>query len=417
MQMGGGWVLSISSERDRATVLNTESGLRTTHRFPCKMDTLLPLWANDVIAFYLKAPEIRQVVVFNIEDKKWYLQDLNEATTFANPVVGPQEASYEFGRFLYIFSTLAKKWSTLELKQGKVKNLVRFDDQQTGKRTLQEGTILHIYDPKTGEWTHNDTNGPDVETPKPSATKDNGPGPEPKPAADRPAVANPQTPQPRIITLGGELFLVISAELDRLTMINASTQERKTLRLPKGMTEIVPIDSGGSIEGLHMKGPQLSRVCFYDRYAAKWFEHELKETATEVWPMMSPTINGQIPMVGLWLKGPGFTRLDLFDAQRNQWVTQDLRELAKGEVSPVISSSTAIYRIGRFLYIYSAVAGKWSVLELKREDPALQDLGQGGGRMENLGASGKLMVTDGDVIHIYDVKTGDWTHIDTKDEK
>jgi hypothetical protein len=32
-------------------------------------------------------------------------------------------------------------------------------------------------------------------------------------------------------------------------------------------------------------------------------------------------------------------------------------------------------------------------------------------------ASGKMIIADGDVIHMYDVKTGEWTEIDTKDEK
>ena len=76
----------------------------------------------------------------------------------------------------------------------------------------------------------------------------------------------------------------------------------------------------------------------------------------------------------------------------------------------MVTSTTATYSVGRFLYKYSAIAKKWSVLELKREIPAASGFVQAGG-------DDKTVIPDGDVIHVYDPKTGDWTHIDTKDDK
>lgn len=71
------------------------------------------------------------------------------------------------------------------------------------------------------------------------------------------------------------------------------------------------------------------------------------------------------------------------------------------------------YRIGRFFYVFSVQAKKWGILELNRDPgPEFQYLPRMGKSQ-----TGKWMVPEGDLIHIYDPKTGEWTHIDTKEEK
>jgi RNA polymerase sigma factor (sigma-70 family) len=415
-QMVGGWVVSISGERDRVTVLNTETGLRTTHRFPSKMNTLVPVCSSGVIAFYLKAPEIRQVVVFNFGDKKWYTQDLKESTTEASPVVGPQEARYELGRFLYIFSARANKWSILELKSGKVQNLVRFDDQRTDKRIFQEGTILHIYNPRTGEWTHEDTDKPDAEASKPSVPKDDGPRSAPSGSAG----TKPQAPEPVVQTLSADeptLFAVISAERDRVTMIDSQTQKREILRLPKGVKEVTLLDRRRFV-GLSLEGQAITRTAFYDRKAGKWFEHELKDSVSRVTTqIMFVPVNDWPALIGLDLIGPELTQLEVFNSVEKKWIAQPLREPVKGSVGASMSREAVIYRVGRDIYIYSTIAKKWAALELKQGYQEIESGENGSAVLPRLADNGKLVVPEADVMHIYDVKTGDWTHIDTKNDK
>jgi RNA polymerase sigma factor (sigma-70 family) len=453
-QLGGGWVVSIPREQDRVTVLNTETGFRSTHRFPSKLTRIMPVW-NGSLAFVLEGPEVQQILVWSFDDKKWYPQDLKEPVTEASPAVDLEEVIYEIDRFFYIFSSQARKWSTLELKRGKAQNILLVKDQQTGKRTYQEGTILHTYDPKTGEWTEFDTDGPDVVNPPAPASKENGTGPGvgAKPNAKIPEVAKPPAPQPVVHTIEGvtPLFVVVSAERDRVTMINSKSQKRETFRLPEAATQIVPI-VGPRLIGLNIMGPRITRVGFYDRRNAKWSEHALKEPATAVGTLFGPSISnvgmmgdqaggfgaggggGGAPggfgagggmgsgrdsqgLVALSLKGAEFTRIDVYDTGTHEWTTQDLREPVKGDFSPIVSMNTVSYRSGRFLYIYSAIARKWSVLELKREDAGMQGLNGPSFLPSYPDASGKMIIADGDVIHMYDVKTGEWTEIDTKDEK
>jgi RNA polymerase sigma factor (sigma-70 family) len=215
---------------------------------------------------------------------------------------------------------------------------------------------------------------------------------------------------PTVMTVGGNptVFAVISANRDRVTMIDSVTRNKATFRIPGGATELIPI-SGAQLVSLIMKGREIRRVGLYDRKAGRWFEHDLGEPATEVQPLMGPT-----GLVGFSVKAPEIRRLLVFDATDGTWAEQALREPAEDSVAPTVSDSMVQHRIGRFFYTYSQPAKKWSVLELK-EDPEFDF----GGKFGNLGlaAGGRMMVPDGDLIHIYDPKTGEWTHIDTKDEK
>ena len=217
------------------------------------------------------------------------------------------------------------------------------------------------------------------------------------------------------MTISGNppLFSVISPGLDRVTMIDSVTGKRATFRVSGQAREIVPID-GGSQVGLWMKGAEIRRVGLYDRRTGRWIEHDLDlgEPATEVMPLMGPSpMMGPSGLVGFTVKAPETRGLLVFDGSEGAWVEQALREPAKGAVGPLMTGSIAQYQIGRFLYLYSQPAKKWSVLELKRGAPAPGVLG-GNSRL----ADGRIMVPDGDLIHIYDPRTGEWAHIDTKDE-
>ena len=71
------------------------------------------------------------------------------------------------------------------------------------------------------------------------------------------------------------------------------------------------------------------------------------------------------------------------------------------------------YQIGRFLYVFSVRAKKCRVLELKTDPGSEASTSHGSAVLPD----GKMMIPEGDLIHIYDAKTGEWTHIDTKDDK
>jgi hypothetical protein len=67
--------------------------------------------------------------------------------------------------------------------------------------------------------------------------------------------------------------------------------------------------------------------------------------------------------------------------------------------------------VGRFFYVYSVPANKWAILELKAAF-----VRNGYGR-DFRPKDGKIVIPEENVIHFFDVKTAEWTHIDTKDEK
>ena len=416
MKLSGTYVLTIPSERDRVTVLNTDTGTRATQRLPQGLTQVVPVVSANQAALLLKGPEVRQIATFDIPDGKWYPYDLQKPTTEVSPVVGHQEVTYQLGRFLYVFSSLAKKWSVLELKQDRGQG--NYFPSNNGKMIIPDGDLIHIYDPKTGEWTHNDTNEPEGET---KALPDAPPPVPPAPSPGKPAPSSGSvrpSAQPIVHTLQGDppTFAVISGERDRVTMIDSATQERSSFRLPKAATEITPVS--GLLESLIIKGPEVTRTALYDRRAKRWYEHDLKEPATEViaWSGSSMMASGKEPYA-LQIKGPEVGQLAVFDTGEKKWVTQDLREPAKGGVAPAVTPTTAAYTVGRFVYIYSIQAKKWSVLELKRPDLVLQGFGGGVPALPNPDGNGKMVLTDGDLIHIYDAKTGEWTHIDTKDDK
>jgi len=164
---GGSSVLVIPPENDRATLLNTETGARSTFR-AAEGAELVAIYTQSMGAVGLKGPGIKRVAAFDSQAGEWYPLDLREpAEGTAYPNVGPDHAIYHVGRFLYVFSSQSKKWATLELKQGAsgYPETVTLDLGQramrggmaNGKMIVTEGDIIHIYTATTGEWTHLDT--------------------------------------------------------------------------------------------------------------------------------------------------------------------------------------------------------------------------------------------------------------------
>ncbi len=163
--------------------------------------------------------------------------------------------------------------------------------------------------------------------------------------------------------VGTPNVLVIAPNMERIMILNTETGARDTYRVPQGATQVTPTfaATGG---GLMMKGPEIRQVV-------------------------------------------------AFDAREGRWYPQDLREPVKDVAYPAVSNEAVLYRLGKFLYVFSIEAKKWSTLELKGEGAENRSFPGG---FAGFG-SGKMILPDGDQIHIYNAKNGEWTHIDTKEER
>ena len=200
-------------------------------------------------------------------------------------------------------------------------------------------------------------------------------GPDPTPSA-KPAAAEakktannprPKPVSPSVIPMSnGDYVLVIAGESNRVIALNTRTGARSALRLSPGVTEIEPQFIGpnfSTVGGLSLKGPEVRQVAAFDYAIGKWYPRDLQEPATSA-----------VPIVG----------------------TQQI-----------------LYPIGRFFYVFSIQARTWSVLELK-SDPGLDPDVL---REMKAPRAGKMIIPEGDLIHLFDTTTGEWTHINTKDDK
>jgi RNA polymerase sigma factor (sigma-70 family) len=428
MQIGYGYVLVIPSERDRVTMIHTGRGIRATHRFPEALTMINPIDSNrkNLMGLYLKGHDLHQVAIFNYEDDKWYSQDLKEPTTEARPTVFDEAAVYQLGRFFYVYSSQAKKWGVLELKQAPA------DPQGngflglggvSGELVVPDGNMIHIYNPETGEWTHTDTNGPEVEAPEPpgAGKADNAPAPTPLPnAANRPLLDGVDAGFPIVVPLKGNpnLVAVVPSSLDRVRMINAETRDYTTFRIPGKLDEVAPVGFGNSGEGvvvLKLRGEGITRTAVFDRKHGGWIEQELAQPVREINPSgltsLMPAIDTSLIAFSIKTGGE-IGELIVYDGKNGVWATQKIREpLMDMSGCPMTrGDSTVSYQTGSDFYIYSSIARKWSTLEFHPNTPDNAD-------QVKPDADGRVTLKDGDTTHVYDPKTGDWTHIDAKAKK
>ena len=139
----------------------------------------------------------------------------------------------------------------------------------------------------------------------------------------------PPAPQPIVHTLNvnsmsGQppLFAVISAERDRVTIIDSGTKQRATFKMPRGATEIIPI-LGSSLVSLDIKGPEVTRAAVYDLKDKRWYEYDLKEPATEVNTVMGGSMRASgVEPTGLGIKGATISRVAVFDRSEKKWISQ-----------------------------------------------------------------------------------------------
>ena len=234
------------------------------------------------------------------------------------------------------------------------------------------------------------------------------------------------------------LLMISSGNRDRITMLNPQTQKRATWRLAHqfqgvmlstgwafpGLTPQELEESrealGGPLVGLTMTGTAIRQVAVFDRQAMAWFEHDLPRAAS----IVQPVTDGRatlVPIACLYNSKPT-DELILFDAQDRTWPTVKLPEPVGGYIPVSVSSrGIASYEAARFLCIYHQGKRKWSILELPAGLPAGRLGGNSGLRAIDKTLrtfrDDKLIVPEGDRVHIYDATTAEWTHININDDK
>ncbi len=160
---------------------------------------------------------------------------------------------------------------------------------------------------------------------------------------------------------GSNKLLVIPAERNQATVIDTGTNQRLTYRDPEG-SKIMPL-IGGNVVGLELQGPHITQAVAFSRTANQWYPLDLKE-------------------------GP-----------------------ADELLNPIVSENEVRYYLGRNLYFFNDLHKRWSTLTLKQ--PIRKNTSSAPGERHE---GSKTMIPEGDTMHIYDSQTGEWTHINLKDE-
>ncbi len=252
---------------------------------------------------------------------------------------------------------------------------------------------------------------------------------------------------PTVQSLGNDLVLVMPAGLDRATVLNTRTGDRKTCRLPGTLTEVIPI-VGHGLMALRFKGPEIRRLAVYNFESGEWASQDLREPAKfQIDPVVGRSIVmyqagpaiycyfgqeakkkwvileakgatsayasvGGVGLMAPLLEGTEIAQVAVMDTATGECFSQDLREPFSGKLTPIEVGGVAAYQAGRFVYAFSRAARKWGILELK--GPARPTvMGQ-----QMLGQQLRgLVIPDGDLIHVFKSDTGEWIHLDTKDDK
>lgn len=146
--------------------------------------------------------------------------------------------------------------------------------------------------------------------------------------------------------------------------------------------------------------PVGDRATFHDFETGRSQSVELtgsKDAPIQVTPMLGPDL------VALALDGSKIHRVAVADLASGTWHPQDLREPVEGRVRPVVAAGLAVYHLGRYVYAYSAAAGRWDVAELPEDLRGRTTVEPGGATVEGHGQ-----------IYTFLPATGRWQHVDVR---
>jgi hypothetical protein len=98
----------------------------------------------------LRGDKISRIFVFSISDWAWYPLDLREPVAgTAMPITGQSVAAYVQGRTIYAFSLETKRWSPLELPEGRTP----VPTVSAGAIKVESDGHVNEFSGKTGIWT------------------------------------------------------------------------------------------------------------------------------------------------------------------------------------------------------------------------------------------------------------------------
>jgi hypothetical protein len=165
----------------------------------------------------------------------------------------------------------------------------------------------------------------------------------------------PNDPNAPISMNWGRLMIVMSPERDKLVSFNPVTKEASSFSTAgtkvAGSSQLVPI-MGADVVAVMVKAPQITRIA-----AARQAD-------------------------GIWH-------------------VQDLREPVSGQATPIVGSSVAVYKLGRYLYAFSSLKGKWGVLKLPEGVDGLPSVSAHAARVEA-----------GGHIYTFSVESAEWSDLD-----
>jgi hypothetical protein len=158
-----------------------------------------------------------------------------------------------------------------------------------------------------------------------------------------------------------------------------------------------------AIESLEKDG-----VRVYDVDAGTWADYKAAKgmsgrpiasvgTLAQIAAAPSIASTGSPGLIAVAPTGPEITELAAYSESTRAWAVQPLKEPVKPPLSPSLGQDLAIYVVGRRVYAFSGMAGKWGVLELEE-----------GARIAPTFGPRVAMVEHKGVVHLFNAKFARW---------
>jgi len=158
--LSGGRVLYSPAERDRVTIIDSQSGTASTFKDPGNIKKIVPLMSNNMVGLELEGPNVTEVVALNPVVNAWLRQKLREPLIDGrvSPVVTQGMLYYGVGRSIYALGSQTHRWGVLDLKQPLSPDKLQLKVMMTNDSIIvPEDDMIHVFNPKTGDWTHLNT--------------------------------------------------------------------------------------------------------------------------------------------------------------------------------------------------------------------------------------------------------------------
>ncbi len=158
--LSGGRILYSPAERDRVTIFDSRSGTTSTFKDPGNIKTIVPVIGGNMVGLELEGPNVTEVVALNPTSNTWLRQKLREPLINGkvSPIVNQEMVYYGVGRSIYALSSQADHWGVLDLKQPLSPDKSQIKVIMTADSIIvPEDDMIHVFSPKTGEWTHMNT--------------------------------------------------------------------------------------------------------------------------------------------------------------------------------------------------------------------------------------------------------------------